>query len=78
MTIAHHPGGRDVPHDLTIDPSRLIPTVPDPGIIRERLALLMTEAALLRRQLRLSNRAERERDRLRELIAHPEASHASP
>ena len=41
--------------------------IPDPEQVRRRLAAVVTEAAVLRSQLRVSNRAERERERLRRL-----------
>jgi hypothetical protein len=41
--------------------------IPDPEAVRNRLAEVITEAALLRAQLRVSKRLERERERLRAL-----------
>jgi hypothetical protein len=41
--------------------------IPDPDEVRIRLALVLTEADLLRSQLRVSKRLQRERVRLREL-----------
>jgi hypothetical protein len=42
-----------------------LPDIPDPESIRRRLAVVLTEADLLRAQLRVSQRLQRERDRLR-------------
>jgi hypothetical protein len=39
--------------------------IPDPVKVRRRLAVVLTEADLLRSQLRISERLSRERDRLR-------------
>jgi hypothetical protein len=39
--------------------------IPDPDAVRARLARVLTEAHLLRGQLRVSARLERERERLR-------------
>jgi hypothetical protein len=39
--------------------------IPDPHEVRRRLAAVLTEADLLRSQLRVSERLTRERDRLR-------------
>jgi hypothetical protein len=39
--------------------------IPDPDTIRRRLAVALTEANLLRSQLRVSERLARERERLR-------------
>jgi hypothetical protein len=50
-------------------PDEIAPHIPDPDSIRTRLAVLVTEADLLRKQLRVSARAQRERERLRELLA---------
>lgn len=44
--------------------------IPNADAIRTRLAVVLTEANVLRRQLRVSLRAERERERLRRLAAH--------
>ena len=44
-----------------------IPDIPDAESIRQRLAVVTTEASLLRAQLRVSKRLERERERLRAL-----------
>jgi len=38
--------------------------IPDPNVVRRRLAVVLTEADLLRSQLRVSERVTRERDRL--------------
>jgi hypothetical protein len=38
--------------------------IPDPDMVRRRLAIVLTEADLLRSQLRVSERLARERDRL--------------
>jgi hypothetical protein len=43
--------------------------VPPPEAVRARLAVLLTEAAVLRRQLKVSERAAREAQRLREQLA---------
>jgi hypothetical protein len=40
--------------------------IPDPDAVRRRLAVILTEADLLRSQLRISQRLARERDRLRQ------------
>jgi hypothetical protein len=42
----------------------LLLDIPDPDTIRNRLAVVMTEANLLKAQLRVSERLVRERDRL--------------
>jgi hypothetical protein len=39
--------------------------IPDPATLRNRLAVVLTEADLLRAQLRVSTRLQRERERLR-------------
>jgi hypothetical protein len=39
--------------------------VPDPEALRDRLAVVLTEAALLRAQIRVSERLRKERERLR-------------
>jgi precorrin-6B methylase 1 len=39
--------------------------IPDPDDVRRRLAVVLTEADLLRSQLRVSERLTRERERLR-------------
>jgi hypothetical protein len=39
--------------------------VPDPDAVRRRLAVVLTEADVLRSQLRVSERLARERERLR-------------
>jgi hypothetical protein len=43
--------------------------IPDPDALRARLAAVLTEADLLRAQLRVSTRLQRERERLRRLRA---------
>jgi hypothetical protein len=43
----------------------ILPDIPDPESIRRRLAVVLTEADLLRVQLRVSTRLQRERERLR-------------
>ena len=48
--------------------------IPDPDIVRRKLAVVLTEADLLRSQLRVSERLERERDRLR--LQQSEVRHA--
>jgi hypothetical protein len=40
--------------------------IPDPDEVRRRLAVALTEADLLRSQLRVSQRLARERERLRQ------------
>ena len=40
--------------------------IPDPDNVRRRLAVALTEADLLRSQLRVSQRLARERERLRQ------------
>jgi hypothetical protein len=42
----------------------ICPETPDSETIRRRLAVVITEADVLRAQLKVSMRAERERDRL--------------
>jgi hypothetical protein len=44
--------------------NEILPEIPDPEIVRRRLAVLLTEADLLRSQLRVSLRLQRERERL--------------
>lgn len=46
-----------------IDP-QILQFIPDPGTVRRRLAVVLTEACLLRRQMRISERLEKERARL--------------
>jgi hypothetical protein len=46
----------------------ILPDIPDAESIRQRLAVVTTEASLLRAQLRVSKRLERERERLRALV----------
>jgi hypothetical protein len=41
--------------------------IPDPDAVRRRLAVVVTEAELLRAQLRVCRRMEKERERLRGL-----------
>ena len=52
----------------TTEPVPILDSIPDPQTIRHRLAVAVTEAALLRAQLRISLRSARERDRLRHLM----------
>ena len=40
--------------------------IPDPATVRRRLAVVLTEADLLRSQLRVSERLTKERERLRQ------------
>jgi hypothetical protein len=40
--------------------------IPNPDLVRRRLAVALAEADLLRSQLRISERLTRERERLRE------------
>ncbi len=42
----------------------ILPEIPDPEHIRRRLAVVLTEADVLRAQLRVSARGQRERERL--------------
>jgi hypothetical protein len=44
----------------------ILPEIPDPETVRRRLAVVLTEADLLRSQLRVSMRLQRERARLRQ------------
>jgi hypothetical protein len=46
--------------------SDILPNIPDAESVRRRLAVVLTEADLLRAQLRVSTRLERERERLRQ------------
>lgn len=46
--------------------SDILPDLPDAESVRRRLAVVLTEADLLRSQLRVSTRLERERERLRQ------------
>jgi len=48
---------------------QLLPDLPDPELVRRRLAFVLTEADLLRAQLRVSTRLVRERERLRQQAA---------
>lgn len=52
--------------DTTADHLILPDLIPDPTMIRRRLAVVLTEADLLRSQLRVSVRLARERERLRQ------------
>jgi hypothetical protein len=45
----------------------ILPDIPDPESVRRRLAVVLTEADMLRAQLRVSTRLQRERERLRGL-----------
>jgi precorrin-6B methylase 1 len=47
------------------DPPILYEMIPDPDEVRRRLAIALTEADLLRSQLRVSERLTCERERLR-------------
>jgi hypothetical protein len=47
----------------------ILSEVPDPEAIALRLAVVSTERQLLKAQLKVSNRAARERERLRQLHA---------
>jgi hypothetical protein len=47
--------------------------IPDPDAVRRRLAIVLTEADLLRAQLRVSKRSEQERERLRRQAEGAEA-----
>jgi hypothetical protein len=44
----------------------ILPGIPDAESVRRRLSVVLTEADLLRAQLRVSTRLERERERLRQ------------
>jgi hypothetical protein len=48
-----------------IDDAAILTDFPDAEAVRRRLAVVLTEADLLRSQLRVSVRIERERERLR-------------
>lgn len=50
---------------MTTEPD-ILPEIPNPDAIRRRLAVALTEADLLRSQLRVSQRLARERERLRQ------------
>jgi hypothetical protein len=52
----------------TTDPPPLLDSIPDPETIRHRLAAVVTEAALLRAQLKVSVRSAQARERLRRLV----------
>jgi hypothetical protein len=43
----------------------ILPEIPDADAVRHRLAVVLTEADVLRSQLRVSLRLQRERERLR-------------
>jgi hypothetical protein len=49
----------------TLDDVPAIDLIPDEDAVRRRLAVLLTEADLLRSQLRVSQRRAREQERLR-------------
>jgi hypothetical protein len=53
---------------MTTEPDLLL-DVPDPDSLRRRLATVLTEADLLRAQLKVSIRLQRERERLRAMQA---------
>ncbi len=55
----------------------ILPEIPDPDAIRRRLATVATEASLLRAQLRVSVRLQRERERLQRQHAQPAAVHGA-
>jgi hypothetical protein len=48
--------------------TNVMPDVPSSDALRDRLAVVMTEAALLKAQLKVSTRVERERERLKRLV----------
>jgi hypothetical protein len=50
------------------DDHEIMSQIPDTEALRRRLAVLVTEANVLRAQLRVSVRADQERDRLRRLL----------
>jgi hypothetical protein len=45
------------------------PVIPHPDAVRARLAALLTEAAVLKRQLKVSEKAARANERLRRQLA---------
>ena len=49
---------------MTAAATSLLIEIPAPDLVRRRLAFVLTEASVLRSQLRVSARAERERHRL--------------
>ena len=51
--------------------------IPDPDEVRRRLAVVLTEADLLRSQLKVSEKLTREEERLRRQCAEQEVSHSS-
>jgi hypothetical protein len=53
----------------------ILPDIPDPDSVRRRLAVVLTEAGILRAQLRVSTRLQRERERL--TVAMPPLSPSS-
>jgi hypothetical protein len=53
---------------MTTENHPILPEIPSLDEIRKRLAVAATEASLLRAQLRVSARLERERQRLRLLV----------
>ncbi len=65
---------------MTDTADQILPDVPSSESVRLRLATVVTEAGLLRAQLRVSRRLERERERLRRLaeegLSGPVVSHA--
>jgi len=48
--------------------SDILADIPDPETIRRRLAVVLTETTLLRAQLKVSTRLQRERERLRRQV----------
>jgi hypothetical protein len=50
----------------------ILPNLPSAAAVRHRLAVLLTETDLLRSLLRVSERVERERERLRQLSVRDE------
>jgi hypothetical protein len=50
---------------VTNPESGILPEIPDAEAVRRRLAVVLTEADLLRSQLRVSVRLQQERERLR-------------
>jgi hypothetical protein len=56
---------------------KILTDIPDSDAVRRRLAVVLTEADLLRSQLRVSVRLERERERLRRQRAAAEVTDAS-
>jgi hypothetical protein len=56
----------------------ILPNIPDAESIQQQLAVVTTEASLLRAQLRVSKRLQRERARLRALQQDGSERHDQP